>query len=1297
MRFNNLIVSTFFLLFTFSAFTQNSWLNTNGGAVNLGDLDVSGDKITVEAIITVTNNSSANNIVSKHHSPADVNYLLRPGSFEVTTTNGYKSVVNSVSIPLNTPTHVAATYDGTVLCYYTNGCLTGTMSCSGTMVQNAHNTSIGSRWNYGAPDELFYGYIDEVRIWNAARTQTQIRANMNTLPTYWMETNLIAYYDYDFDFSNQKNFGVWTGTATATGATRVLKTYNYGDIKLFNESATTEPLFCNGSGDGQITAMSWGGNQNHQYALNNGVWGTSNTFANLTPGTYTVSARSAEADPLCTKSVVVNISQPSVVAINGSVTNVLCNGNSTGAITTSVTGGTTPYSYLWSPSNATTNFINTLSAGNYTVNVNDNVCVPIGPELLINRSFTSGNTGFTSDYNYATFDMSNDLDETSIIVETDPDKVHSVWTALTDHTTGNGNLLVVNGSSVSTNRFWIQNAILASNTNYSFSFWAASTYSGNPAVVRLQLNGVDVGSAQTLPALSNTWTKYSITFNSGAITTCTLSLRDNNATAVGNDFVIDDLSLRVCSYNCKTAQTYTVTEPAVITSTISSTSVVCNGQANGAAIASVAGGVANYQYNWGTGYGTSNSISTLAAGNYSVTVRDANNCTIVKTYTVTQPSALSSTVSSTNVLCFGGSSGTASVASSGGNGGYLYSWSNAATTSFVNNLTSGIITVTTTDTKGCTVTRTVSITQPLATLTGSISTIPSGCNSSTGSATANFAGGTGAYTYLWSNLINTQTATALSSGIYSITVTDANACSAIATTTLANTTGGVASASVLNNISCFGTTTGSASASIAGGTGPFTYLWSNSQTTQNITGVAAGTYTVTITDANLCSSTSVVSITEPSAAVSATVTMTGSLTCSGSSNASLVVAANGGVPGYTYTLLPINSSNTNGVFSNLSAGTYTIVVADANSCSAIAVSSGGQIVITQPAPITLTLSASNNLSCFGNSTGQITASATGGTGSYTFQLNPGSTTNSSGAFTGLSSGTYSVVVSDGNNCNSLNTLTVSISQPSQLLASSGSVTDESCSGVADGAASVVASGGSGGLVYKLFPGSISNSNGNFTGLTSGTYTVTVEDANNCSASYQFPISVLSTGVVLATNDYDSTLFNEVKSVYVFGNDNGNNANNIVIIDNPKNGTIVSNANGYFEYKPNSGFSGEDSIAYQLCDLYCTLKCDTAKVYLKVLSELVLSIPNGFSPDGDGINDTYVLKNLSRFGNGNNTLEIFNRWGDKVYEAKPYKNDWDGTPNKGLSIGNGKVVSGTYFYVLIIEGMDPYKGYLEIRR
>src|SRR5690606_34707027 len=230
-------------------------------------------------------------------------------------------------------------------------------------------------------------------------------------------------------------------------------------------------------------------------------------------------------------------------------------------------------------------------------------------------------------------------------------------------------------------------------------------------------------------------------------------------------------------------------------------------------------------------------------------VTDAKGCTETATATVTEPTVLSASAVTTSVSCNGGSNGTVNLTVTGGTAPYTYVWSNTATTEDMIGLTAGTYDVTVTDAKGCTTTASATVTEPTVLMASLSSQTNIACNGgTTGSATITVTGGTAPYTYTWSNGATTATITNVVAGTYNVTVTDANGCTDTASVTLTEPTALSASA-IATNVSCNGGSNGTVDLNVTGGTAPYTYVWSNTATTEDMVGLTAGTYDVTVTDA----------------------------------------------------------------------------------------------------------------------------------------------------------------------------------------------------------------------------------------------------------------------------------------------------------------------------------------------------------------------------------------------------------------------------------------------------------------
>jgi hypothetical protein len=295
------------------------------------------------------------------------------------------------------------------------------------------------------------------------------------------------------------------------------------------------------------------------------------------------------------------------------------------------------------------------------------------------------------------------------------------------------------------------------------------------------------------------------------------------------------------------------TYPALQASTVQ-TNVSCSGGSNGTATVVASGGSAPYTYSWAPSGGTSATATGLSAGSYTCTITDASSVSIIRNFTITQPSALTAGTSKLNVACYGGNNGLASVTPSGGTPVYTYSWSpTGGSGSLAMNLSAGSYNCTITDANWCTLVKSFVITQPPA-INAATSKTDVSCNGAANAyATVLPTGGTPAYTYSWAPSGGTaSTATGLAAGAYSCTITDANACQIVKNFIITQPSALTAS-NFQYNIVCNGASTGMASVTTSGGTPSYAYSWAPFGGSSSIaTGLSAGTYTCTITDANNC-------------------------------------------------------------------------------------------------------------------------------------------------------------------------------------------------------------------------------------------------------------------------------------------------------------------------------------------------------------------------------------------------------------------------------------------------------------
>ncbi|KPM50187.1 Ig-like domain-containing protein, partial [Jiulongibacter sediminis] len=553
---------------------------------------------------------------------------------------------------------------------------------------------------------------------------------------------------------------------------------------------------------------------------------------------------------------------------------------------------------------------------------------------------------------------------------------------------------------------------------------------------------------------------------------------------------------------CTSTASTTITEPAALTNSFTQTDVLCFGNSTGAIDLSVSGGTGPYTYAWSNAE-TTQDISGLSAGTYSVTITDANGCTSTASTTITEPaSALTNSLTQTDVLCFGNSTGAIDLSVSGGTGPYTYAWSNAETTQDITGLPAGTYSVTITDANGCASTASTTISQPASGITISYVTTDVACfGDSSGSIDLSLTGGVSPFSYSWNTGDTTQDLSNLVAGAYSVTVSDSTGCQNTASITVSEPSQ-LGSSTIITDVSCNGGNDGAIDLTVSGGTSPYTYVWNTGATTQDLSGLVPGTYSVTITDANGCTATNSATIDEPSSlSVSYTTT---DVVCFGNSTGAIDLTASGGLGVYRYDWDDINGSNNPSDRSNLPAGTYTVTVRNLSGCTTAPI----PITINEPAAaLTVSLDSKTDILCNGGNNGAIEITAGGGTAPYTYNWTDLSGSNNIEDRSNITAGNYSVVVTDANGCSTA-PLNITISEPDLLALSIASQTSGLCSGDNSGIIDISVTGGVSPYTYDWSDLAGTDNGQDRSNLSSGSYTVTVMDANACTASVSVTINAL---------------------------------------------------------------------------------------------------------------------------------------------------------------------------------------------
>lgn len=873
-------------------------------------------------------------------------------------------------------------------------------------------------------------------------------------------TGGIAPYSYSLNGGPNQPGSTFNGLPGATYVVQVTDANGCTDtshVVINNSYGVTGSIVsqtdvsCFGGTDGTVTVQLTGGIPPYSYSINGITFLPTSTFTGLAAGNYTVLARDVKG---CTDAIAVTINQPGQLqVIVDSVSNILCNGGGTGGIYITVTGGTGPYSYLWN-TGATTQDITGVTAGIYNVSVTDSK----GCSASAGVTLTQPLPLFLSVASFQNLNCFNDSSGAiDITVNGGIPPYNFNWSnsATTEDIYGlhagtynvvvtDANGCVVNGSQTLTQPIQLTTTVAATNVLCN------GTASG---AVNLTVNG-------GAPAYTYLWSNGAVTEDLTNISGGTYSVQVRDAKG------------------CIATNVVTVTEPAAIALTANVTAILCNGASTGAIDITVNGGAPTYNFTWSNG-ATTEDISGLAAGTYTVNMTDANGCTASATFTLTQPSALALNATPQNVSCAGGANGGVDITVNGAVFPYSFIWSNGASTEDINGLSGGTYSVTVTDANGCTITQSFNVVEPLP-ITSSVLATNIVCNgTNTGAADLTVSGGTAPYTYFWSNFQTSQDLTGLGAGTYYVVITDANGCTKNDSVVIAQPAAIILTANI-TNVLCNGASTGAIDITVNGGTPTFTFTWSNGATTEDLTGLAAGTYTVTATDANGCSVTGSYTLTQPVALVlTSTVT---NVNCAGGNSGTIDVTVFGGAFPYTYAWTTgATTEDVNG----LSGGPYSVTVTDANGCTLTQ-----SFIVNEPPAITTTVLVTNVL-CNGDASGAADLTVSGGVAPYTFLW---SNFLASEDVSGLSGGLYYVIVTDANGCTHRDSAL--INEPAAL-ALSTVATNISCFNSNDGAIDLTVTGGTPAYTYAWSNGATTQ---DLSSLQNGTYVVTVTDANNCTAT-----------------------------------------------------------------------------------------------------------------------------------------------------------------------------------------------------
>ncbi|MGC9342432.1 MAG: gliding motility-associated C-terminal domain-containing protein, partial [Bacteroidales bacterium] len=875
-------------------------------------------------------------------------------------------------------------------------------------------------------------------------------------------------------------------------------------IIIDSESATD--ISCTGANDGEVSVAVSGGTPPYNFTLQpGGQTNSTGTFTGLTAGDYSIEVTDASLCPVVTSNTL-TIAEPLPIVIDAQTSqDVSCNGAGDGEIRITASGGTAPLSYTLDPvgiTNATGDFT-LLSGGTYTVTVNDaNSCPPaIAPAIEI--------------------------------IDPDPITItDEIETDITCNGAGDGTITITATGGTGVLTYTLSPGAI-SNTTGIFNNLEAGDYTvtvddqnGCPSDVSSSLkitepgeiNVIVLGSSKlSLGCFEDADGEINITINGGKAPYTPSWTGPDSFTSDQEDIsglTAGTYTLNVTDANgCSLATPLEVliSQPPALTINLTGSDITCFGDADGFITVTAAGGTLPYEYSRnGISYQLSNVFSGLSQNNYTIFVRDANGCIISDNITLTEPDELivKSEIRIDNNQCFGDSLGEITILEvEGGSRPYEYSI-NGGTDFFPDsvftNLPADDYQTIVRDANGCSAFGNLNvINQPSEIrITNYVQNDVTDCfGNNNGQIFIEATGGTISKTY---TLDGSETNTSgifntVSGGEHLITITDLNGCTKDTTVTLTEPDEIVFTSITISNITtCAGEASGEVSLEAEGGTGTLSYAIDveSYQATQNFSGLSAGAHILSVMDDNSCVVDSIITITEPQPISIDSETATDA-SCNGANDGTISVRASGGTPGYTYTLNPGGATSTDGDFTNLAPGDYTIDIVDAQNCGPV---TSSILTIAEPAAIVVDSVSTSGILCNGDDNAEIHIFLSGGTPPYEYSIDDGASFGTSGDFVGLSPGTYRVAVSDANGC-IVPVDTFDFTAPPALAIISETVTDiNTCFGDANGEISFEVNGGTGNIEYSIDNGTSWQADGTFTGLNAGDYSILAMDEKACQIS-----------------------------------------------------------------------------------------------------------------------------------------------------------------------------------------------------
>ncbi|MFH2094237.1 MAG: gliding motility-associated C-terminal domain-containing protein, partial [Bacteroidota bacterium] len=1004
---------------------------------------------------------------------------------------------------------------------------------------------------------------------------------------------------------------------------------------------TSTPITCNGDCDGSITVAVTGGTiaVDYLYAWDDPGSQSTAMAAGLCDGTFNVTVTD---DNTCTNTDSYILTEPPL--LDGSITDtthVMCYGDTTGIAIVTPSGGVPPYTYSWTNGQSDSTAIN-LGAGTYYVT--------------------------TTDYNGCT--------RTDSVTITQPDSLQLSFTT-TDvpcggTCTGTATANLIGGTpgfsfgwDVSSGNQITQTAI-----NLCAGFYSVTVTDNNTCSVSgmveiqdtsdLTIN-IDNVTGITCAGLCDGTVQVSATGGYPFVPP-----PDYVYSWSTGDTIVDNLTglcvglYYVTVYDdslCSDADTFSIDDADILAATFLVTNMSCNGVCDGELIVHPTGGTPPIVSIVWYDNTTDTIVTGLCAGYYPVTITDSNGCVVTDSAEVIEPPQIViAFFEDTSISCFGTCDGAISVIPSGGTPPYAsYVWTGGLTDSTISSLCAGDYYVTVTDANGCSETAMYTLIQPDSIEISFINIVQVACGGdSSGTVEATVTtGGTSPFTWSWSNGDDTAVADSLHPGIYYVTVTDLNGCTNSENFEVTDTSDIVLSVVDSTLIACFGQCTGTYTVAATGGYPPYDYWWDGILNDSVITNMCADTFIVTVYDDSLCSRSLEIILIDPDS-LYANYTDSIEIACANDCNGSLTITPGGGTPGYTY-IWDI-AGQVDSTITDLCPGPHSVTVTDNNGCIVVA----DYANMNAPPPLLDSITTVNPLCATSTFDGEIQLYPYGGTQPYTFLWSNDSTTQDIDSIEG---GMYYVTITDFVGCTQVDST-------------------------------------------EVLPGIVVDANAEADTIICSGDTVTLYGWGETLGQFAFWTTSATQIDTVITDSLTISPDSSVTYYYFVWDSICYDVDSVIVLTFPIVGVDAGDSVIiYHEESTQLSATGGDTLTYQwypetwLDDptsanpiatpeettvyyVYATtpngcVEVDSVTIY--VIPKVI--IPSGFTPNGDGINDTWEIDYLHFFADV--LIEVYNRWGEKLFiytgPGAGYEYDrskqWDGTYN-------GKPVPvGTYYFVI----------------